>query len=345
MRVSDNTSRNAVHDALGRTRARMEDLQLKNSTLKKLNAPSDDPVGNSKIMDIRTQSAVNKQFEMNAGTAKDRLQHSENAAQELTDLLVRAKDIAVNQSSGASATPESRAGVAQEITQLYKQAVAIANRRIGDHYIFGGFKTLSQPYTADGAYLGDGGEMPLEIQKGVFVNSNVPGPKVFLARRYTQENLAEAALAEDASENATENPTFAHRPGTRDVASGGDQRGQIQAPQALEVTDMFRTIDALRIGLLTNDTNTIRATLEPLDSLIENTVSLRSKIGSRVMGIDSAMGATDRTNLQNAIVQSNLEDADYAELWSNLAREESVLRASLSAAQKLIQPTLLDFMK
>jgi flagellar hook-associated protein 3 FlgL len=324
----------------------MEDLQLKNSTLKKLNAPSDDPVANSKIMDIRTQSSVNKQFDMNAGTAKDRLQHSENAVQELTDLLVRAKDIALNQSSGASATPESRAGVAQEITQLYKQAVAIANRRIGDHYIFGGFKTLTQPYTVDGSYRGDAGEMPLEIQKGVFVNSNVPGPKVFQARRYTIDSQAEAALADDAAESAIENPIFAsNQPQSRKPAADGEPRTEMVIPQPLETVDLFRSIDALRIGLLTNDTNTIRATLEPLDSLIENTVSLRSKIGSRIMGIDSAIGATERTNLQNATVQSNLEDADYAELWSSLAREESVLRASLSAAQKLIQPTLLDFMK
>ncbi len=154
MRVSDNTSRNAVHDALGRTRSRIEDLQIKNATLKKLNCPSDDPAANAKIMDIRTQSSVNKQFEMNANTAKDRLQHTENAVQELTEILMRAKEITLNQSSGASATPESRAGVAQEVTQLYKQAVSIANRRIGDHYIFAGFKTLTPPMVLMGRTLG-----------------------------------------------------------------------------------------------------------------------------------------------------------------------------------------------
>lgn len=341
MRVSDNTSRNAVHDALGRTRSRIEDLQVKNSTLKRLNAPSDDPAANAKIMDIRTQSTVNKQFEMNANTAKDRLQHTENAVQELTDILVRAKEIALNQASGASATPESRAGVAQEVTQLYKQVVSVANRRVGETYIFGGYKTLNQPYTIDGVYKGDDGEMPLEVQKGVLVASNVPGPKAFQAKRFLPEQLAEANLAEDKAESGQENPEVSQ---TRGPASTKDGEAA-GAPQPAERVDLFRTLESLRIGLLTNDTHTIRGTIEAIDTLMENSISLRSKIGARIMGIDSAMGATERTNLQNAVVQSNLEDADYAELWSTLAKEESVLRASLSAAQKLIQPTLLDFMK
>jgi flagellar hook-associated protein 3 FlgL len=351
MRVSDNTSRHAVHDALGRTRARIEDLQLKNATLKKLNAPSDDPAANAKIMDIRTQSSVNKQFDMNANTAKDRLQHTENAVQELTDILLRAKEIALNQSSGASATPESRAGVAQEVAQLYKQVVAIANRRIGDHYIFGGFKTLTPPYGIDGSYRGDLGEMPLEIQKGVNVSSNIPGPSVFKAKRYLSEDLPNAILQEDIRESAQESPFAPNVPPPRGPASekSKDGSGQIvptaQQVQPSETIDLFKTIEMLRVGLLTNDTHTIRGTLEAIDALTENTISIRSKIGSRIMGIDAALGATDRTNLQNAMVQSNLEDADYAELWSSLAKEESVLRASLSAAQKLIQPTLLEFMR
>ena len=35
MRVSDNTSQGSVHEALKRTRGRMEELQIKNATQKK----------------------------------------------------------------------------------------------------------------------------------------------------------------------------------------------------------------------------------------------------------------------------------------------------------------------
>lgn len=344
MRVSDNTSRNAVHDALGRTRSKIEDLQVKNATLKKINAPSDDPVGNAKIMDIRTQTTVNTQYEANAHTAKDRLSLTEGAVQELTDLLVRAKEIALNQASGPSATKDSRLGVAQEVSQLYKQVVSIANRRAGDYYLFGGFKTLNPPYTTDGQYLGDKGEIPLEIQKGVLVNMNVPGPQAFQVRKFRPDQSPSLLKQEDEQEIGG---NFLAKKAAEN-ASDGERAPAQDSPNSIqpnEVTDLFRVIESLRVGLYTNDTETIRGTIESLDDLIQNSITLRSKIGARVMGIDAAIASSDRTNVQNQATASALEDADYAEIWSNLAKEETVMRASLQAAQKLIQPTLLDFMR
>jgi flagellar hook-associated protein 3 FlgL len=101
----------------------------------------------------------------------------------------------------------------------------------------------------------------------------------------------------------------------------------------------------LRVGLLTNDTATIRDTMEHLDEIIKNITMNRAKLSARVAGIDSAVGSTQRTEVQNIEIASQLEDADYAELWSNMAKEETALRSSLHAAQKLIQPTLLDFLR
>ena len=38
------------------------------------------------------------------------------------------------------------------------------------------------------------------------------------------------------------------------------------------------------------------------------------------------------------------QDADVAEVFSNLVNEEAALQAALAAAQRLIQPSLLDFL-
>jgi len=40
-----------------------------------------------------------------------------------------------------------------------------------------------------------------------------------------------------------------------------------------------------------------------------------------------------------------LEDADMAQVMSDLAREETIFRGALASSQKLMQPTLLDFLK
>ena len=48
-RVSENSSIHSINYAVGKTKGRLEDLQMKGSTLKRMNKPSDDPVGNAEV--------------------------------------------------------------------------------------------------------------------------------------------------------------------------------------------------------------------------------------------------------------------------------------------------------
>lgn len=333
MRVSDNTSVGAVREAVGRTRGKLEKLQIQNATQKKLIAPSDDPAANTKIMDIRTQTTINQQFESNAMLAKNRLSATDSALNEVYDIFVRAKEIALSQSSGASANADSRLSVAQEVSALYKQLVSVANRRVGQHHLFGGFKTLTPPYSANGEFKGDNGEIPVEIQKDVFIPVNIPGPEVFQFKKYNPEDRARAPASVDKT----------------DLSESGekDKIPLIEKGEAkpTDVINVFHELDAVRVGLMTNDTITVRDSLDRLDEVIKNTITVRAKLSSRVSGLDAAVQTTQRVDLQNAELSTQLEDADYTELWSNMAKEETVLRSSLQAAQKLIQPTLLEFLR
>ena len=108
---------------------------------------------------------------------------------------------------------------------------------------------------------------------------------------------------------------------------------------------IFHTLEALRVGLMTNDVDQIRATLEPLDKISSRVISTRSQVGARTAGIDSAIANMGKKNVFNAELQSGIEDADVIQVVSDMAREESVLRASLQASNKLIQPTLLEFLR
>ncbi|MGE4232179.1 MAG: flagellar hook-associated protein FlgL [Bacteriovoracia bacterium] len=337
MRVSDNTSKGAVGEALKRTRTKIEDLQIKNAIQKKIVRPSDDPAVNSKVMDIRTQTTTNAQFEQNGVLAKSKLSFADAALGEMVDIFVRAKEIAISQSSDASASEASRLGVAQEVAALYRQLISVANRRIGNTYLFGGYKTNTPPYTPEGEYHGDMGETPVEVQKDVYVMVNLPGPFIFEISKYRPEDNPRSPASIDKTDLSELNK-FDERAEKKKMEA-------TPPPEPLEVINAFKEIDQLRTGLLTNDTTTIRDTLDRLDEIIKNTISLRAKISGRVSGIDLSMNATQKTDVSNAEIATQLEDADYAELWSNLAKEETVLRSSLRAAQKLIQPTLLEFLR
>jgi flagellar hook-associated protein 3 FlgL len=319
-RVGENSTLNTVRDSLNRSRLRLNDLQKQNATMKRVNAPSDDPVGNSKLMTIRNETLDNEQFERNSNLAKTFLNYTDSSLEEVTNLLVRAKELALGQSSSAANGPESRVMVAEEIKNIQQEISAIANRRLGDRYIFSGYRTSTQPFDADGKYAGDDGKIMVEVQKDVFVGMNVPGHEVF--HGLPKPNRNPAAVEGDGQ------PELAMR-------QAGDRA----------TDDIFRTLDGLRVGLMTNDVDLIRSTLEPLDKIRDRVITTRAQVGARMSGIESALSNMGKKNVFNAELQSNIEDSDIIQVVSDMAREETVLRASLQASNKLIQPTLLDFLR
>ena len=98
-RVSESSSVHAIKYAVDKNKSRIEDLQIKGSNLKRVQKPSDDPVGNMEILSIRSKSIDNDQYKRNASVAKTQLTFTESAIEELTNLMVEAKELAISQSS------------------------------------------------------------------------------------------------------------------------------------------------------------------------------------------------------------------------------------------------------
>jgi flagellar hook-associated protein 3 FlgL len=337
MRVSDNSNFSVVRDSLSRSRSKLENLQMQNSTLKKLNKPSDDPVGSGKILEMRTDKVNNDQFQSNAKFAQSFLENTDAALEDLSEVLMRAKEIAIGQSSSASSTPETRIGVAEEVNQLFQRSISTSNRRIGDRFIFGGFQSNSNPVDADGNYRGDEGEMMLEIGREVFIGMNIPGIQVF---NTNPDGSVDKVMLEH--RKSDQKPDESKHEPLRTLASDRTQE-QVQ-PQVPNV-NLFDELKSLRVGLLTGDQNAIRGTLERFDELLAKVVSVRSKIGSRVQGIQGNITTMERHNVTNAQLSSSIEDADLTQVVSDMAREESIFKSSLASSKHLIQPTLLDFLR
>jgi flagellar hook-associated protein 3 FlgL len=339
MRVSDNTNFGTVRETINRTKGRMENLQTQSATLKKLNTPSDDPVGAAKVLEMRTDKVNNEQYLTNGKIAEAQLNNTESAIAELAEIVIRAKEIAIQQASGASANDETRLAVSEEITQLYQSAISAANRRIGDRYVFGGYKTDKPPVTPDGKYVGDDGQMMVEVGRDVFISMNIAGNEAFNTNPKAEARPADLG----------DSPEFQMRTGNRAPASysaSGKMNGDnaAQGPQP-ENVNVFEELQNLRIGLLTDDTETIRNTLDRFDQVHTRLNSMRAKIGSRINGLQTMTQSLERQNITHAQLGSHIEDADMAQVVSDLAKEETVFRSALQSSGKLLQPTLMDFLK
>lgn len=329
MRVTENSNFDAIRENIGRSKGRMENLQLQHATLKKVNTPSDDPVGAAKVLEIRTDKVNNDQFISNANTAKAFLENSDHVLSEISDILARAKEIAIGQSSSASANEDTRIGIAEEVTQLYQQAVSAANRRLGDRYLFGGFKTHNPPVDPEGRYQGDDGQMMIEISRDVYIAMNVPGVELF---NTSPKSSFDAQGMYGANAQIRQNSTT------------GYELNQNSA-QGLENVNVFDELQNLRIGLLTGDIDGIRGTLDRFDQMHGKINAMRAKVGSRVQGLENTHQAMEKHTITNAQLTSTLEDADMAQVVSDMAKEETIFRSALQSSQMLVQPTLMQFLK
>ncbi len=92
-------------------------------------------------------------------------------------------------------------------------------------------------------------------------------------------------------------------------------------------------------------TKGIQETLDTLDQAIAQVVLARSEAGSRIMAINNTTDSLQKAVVDNKVTASQLEDADAFQVISDINKTDSTLKATLETSGKLIQPSLLDFLR
>ena len=162
MRVSNNMNYEQVKGNIGKNRSEMAELQNQAASMKRITKPSDDPVGTARMLGIRTDKVVTEQHMKNLEMSKTFLNYSDSALGELTDLLAKAKELAIAQATDAGTNVQTRMAVATEVDQMFKDAISVGNSKFGERYIFGGYKTTHSPFDHEGNYHGDDGSIQIE---------------------------------------------------------------------------------------------------------------------------------------------------------------------------------------
>jgi len=329
-RVSENSSIHSINYAVGKSKSKLEDLQLKGSTLKRVAKPSDDPLGNIELMAIRSQNVDAEQYTRNLNFAQTHLSYTENVLEEMTDILVKAKELAIGQASSIY-SPEIRLGVSKEIHQMRQQVVSLANKRIGNRYLFAGQKILTRPFSEDGKYQGDKNKINIEINKDVFIPININGSDLFFSKAkqpIQKEQLNLAPIPVDINmDNMNRGPASV---------------GEVDESVSVSIFDQLR---GLENALLTDNPQIIQNLLEKLDTSIERVVTFRTEIGALSNTVSNSETNIEKTKLLNEAHKSKLEDADVSELMSDLQKEQAVLKATYKASSNLMNTSLMDFLR
>jgi flagellar hook-associated protein 3 FlgL len=194
MRVTNNTMVHSIVRYLTRQNEALFDRQNTIASGKKINKPSDDPLGMGRVLDYRQTIASIEQYQTNIQRGKTRLDVVEVNLELVDELLEVVRAIAEDEAGGTTA---SRQRAADNLKNLYDQILDQANSKFNDNYLFSGYQTKTAPFSRDDTqattfdqftvtYNGDAGDMQFIMDadgQPIFHDASPGGIKIFDAMR------------------------------------------------------------------------------------------------------------------------------------------------------------------
>ncbi len=309
MRITNGMMISNMIRNLGNNQERLSKYQNQLDTGKKISVPSDDPVVAARALKLRTDVAKVEQYQKNLGDAESWLDATDEALSKLGEVLHRGRELSVQAANGTN-TPEETQKIGAELKQLRLQAVQLANSTYAGRYIFSGFKT-DQKLINDDENSVDFGKFAISVDN---VNE-----KIFY----------EIGVGDSININAAGGDLFNN---TGDAAAGN-------VPSMIQMlNDVIADMDAGNYDGITQK-------LEDFDREMNNTLRIRADIGARQNRVELSTDRMSNDYINYTDLMSKNEDVDVAETIMNLKNEENVYQASLAGGARIIQQTLVDFLR
>jgi flagellar hook-associated protein 3 FlgL len=108
---------------------------------------------------------------------------------------------------------------------------------------------------------------------------------------------------------------------------------------------LFSDLKFLNNDLKTKSGKDISQYLDYIDQHINNLLNARAELGARLNRVELMKERIDQQEVIAHRILSDNEDADIERVITDLKTQESVHRAALGVGARIIQPTLLDFLR
>lgn len=145
MRVTQQNIYSTVVDRMNYSLSDLMESNIQASSQKKINKPSDNPVGTVRILGYRDTISQLDQYGKNISSAKGWLNLADNTMIQVNTIVTRCKELAEQGSTGTISS-ENREQISYEVRQLFEQLVGLSNTSFEDNTIFAGHKTSTPAY-------------------------------------------------------------------------------------------------------------------------------------------------------------------------------------------------------
>ena len=269
--------------------------------------PSDAPDQASTVQRLKSILTRQDSYQTALNTVQNRLQGEDSTLSSVSDLLIRAKEIAV-QANNDTLSSDNRKALGVELQGLRDQMLSLANTKdTNGNYLFAGSKVSQPPFVsvAGGSpqYVGDQTRMKVMVGENRSMPINRTGTDAFVPVNLTLPD--------------------------------GSTQG----------VGFFNVMDDLIKGVNTSDRPKMQGGLGELDTLLGGLSMARANIGSGLKGIEQQTSVIEDTVLNLKTTLSTVEDLDYASAITKMNQQMLSLEAAQSSFAKISQLNLFNYIK
>lgn len=304
MRVTQNMSAdNSIYN-IQQGRAKLDKLQDLISSGQNVNKPSDDPIAARLLLEIGDKLKTMDQYSSNIDKASSWLKFTSTAMGGMSAIINLARKVAGTINTGSD-DPSIRQSAHDQLVDLKKQFVDMANTQYGDQYVFGGANNTVPPFNnVDNTFAGDGTQLAIEIGQNSTISLNITGDRLVKGTGVS--------------------PTY----GATDI-----------------LTTFDNIIAAVGDSVTPSDPVAISQGSIDLQAGFKQLNIATSDILSRTARLDNMATLNKNNQNTLLSISTSVQNVDYAKLGVELSNQKLAFEASLSSTAKLSQMSLLDYMR
>ena len=131
-----------------------------------------------------------------------------------------------------------------------------------------------------------------------------------------------------------------------EVAQGSVLETNISASAMLPILAQLKTFhDALLKDSTANVNTASNTAIGQIDTAVDQMLSLRAQVGAKTNHLDFAQARGEARDVENGRLISANEDIDLTEALSRLTTQQTVYKASLEIGSRVMQTSLMDYLR
>lgn len=207
--------------------------------------------------------------------------------------------------ANGSLSSTDRSAIKDEMAMQIRELNDILNTNFDGRYIFGGQDTMEMPFSVD--------------EDNLLKYESVEGKNIF-------REISQGVLV--------------------NLITDGSRIVKLNDSSSTQNHDLGILLKNIVNATADSDTNALSGELlKDIDLHIDNILGVRSSIGAMYNRLHAAKSRNEGENINLRMLLSEREDIDLAEKYMEYTVMSTVYQASLSAGAKILQPSLLDYLR